>query len=76
LISRRAAGRNHVAFYEGEDATHYHCRGGNQSDTINVTRVAKARLRPNGIRWPAGAPLPESGPLLRKAEGTVSTNEA
>lgn len=45
----------HVGFYVGEDATHFHVLGGNQADSINVSRIAKNRLRPNGSRWPLTA---------------------
>jgi len=36
--------RGHVGFYVGEDDTHYHVLGGNQSDAVTVTRIAKRRL--------------------------------
>lgn len=68
-------GGNHIAIYEGEDRTHYHVRGGNQSNTINVTRIATERLRRGGIRWPQGYPLPTSGPVIKAAAGAVSRNE-
>lgn len=69
-------GGNHVALYEGEDASTYHIRGGNQSNTINVTRIAKNRLRKGGIRWPRGYPLPEIKSVKKAATGAVSKNEA
>ena len=28
----------------GEDADHFHCLGGNQSDAVTITREPKARL--------------------------------
>lgn len=69
-------GGNHIALYDGEDRTHFHIRGGNQSNSINVTRIEKGRLRKNGIRWPRGYPLPTSGAVMKAAVGTVSRNEA
>lgn len=45
----------HVGFYVGEDETHYHVLGGNQADAVNVSRIAKARLRKDGSRWPLTA---------------------
>jgi uncharacterized protein (TIGR02594 family) len=69
-------GGNHVALYEGEDASHYHVRGGNQSNMINLTRIAKSRLRRGGIRWPRGYPLPEIKAVRKAAAGAVSRNEA
>lgn len=43
-------GGGHVFFYVGEDATHYHCLGGNQSNEVNVTRIKKSDVI--GWRWP------------------------
>jgi uncharacterized protein (TIGR02594 family) len=75
MVFRRPGG-NHVALYEGEDATHFHIRGGNQSNMINVTRKAKNQLVRGGIRWPKGYPLPEIKAVKKAAAGAVSINEA
>lgn len=63
----------HVALYEGEDANYYHVIGGNQSDSITVTRIAKSRFL--GARWPKTYPLTGSA-VAKDAVGKVSTNEA
>jgi uncharacterized protein (TIGR02594 family) len=42
----------HVGFYVGEDKTHYHILGGNQSNAVNIQRIAKNRLLAS--RWPRG----------------------
>lgn len=42
LVFRRPGG-GHVGLYVGEDAATYHVLGGNQSDTVNVSRIARAR---------------------------------
>ncbi|WP_172328399.1 hypothetical protein [Mangrovicoccus sp. HB161399] len=34
----------HVGFYAGEDETNYHVLGGNQSNAVDISRVAKDRL--------------------------------
>jgi uncharacterized protein (TIGR02594 family) len=34
----------HVALYIGEDKASYHILGGNQSDSVSITRIAKTRL--------------------------------
>jgi uncharacterized protein (TIGR02594 family) len=31
----------HVTLYVGQDQTHYHCLGGNQNDSVNITRYSK-----------------------------------
>jgi uncharacterized protein (TIGR02594 family) len=67
-------GGGHVAFYVSEDADYYHVLGGNQGDAVSVTKIAKNRC--SAIRWPAGIPLPTHGPLVKKFDGKVSTNEA
>jgi uncharacterized protein (TIGR02594 family) len=64
----------HVALYWAEDAANYHVLGGNQSDAVTVTKIAKSRFL--GARWPISvAPLH----LTRTASGaalSLSTNEA
>ncbi len=64
----------HVALYVGEDSSHYHCLGGNQSDKVCITRIEKDRLytarRPNYNIKPANVRQ-----ILLSNTGTVSTNE-
>jgi uncharacterized protein (TIGR02594 family) len=67
-------GGGHVAFYVGQDATHYHVLGGNQGNAVSVTRIARNRLIAS--RWPKGEPV-IGGPVQLSAAGVrVSTNEA
>lgn len=40
LVFPRGKG-GHVTLYVGEDDTHYHCLGGNQSDQVNIVRKPK-----------------------------------
>lgn len=44
MVFKRSGG-GHVGFYVGEDKDAYHILGGNQSDMVNVARVAKDRDR-------------------------------
>lgn len=77
LVFTRPGG-NHVGFYVGEDATHFHVLGGNQTDQVNVVRIAKSRLRLRGARrapWRAMQP-PNVRRILLAPSGRVSTNEA
>ena len=76
LVFTRTGG-GHVGFYDGEDATHYHVLGGNQSNSVSVTRIAKDRLSPGGMRWPIGPALPPAK-VIKKSPGNLkpSTNEA
>lgn len=67
-------GGGHVAFYVGEDATHYHVLGGNQGDAVTIMRLSK--LRCVARRWPSGWPV-IGGPVKLAANGApVSRNEA
>jgi uncharacterized protein (TIGR02594 family) len=67
-------GGGHVGFYVSEDKEAYHVLGGNQSNAVTITRIAKNRLK--AIRWPAKTPLPTQGPVFVKFTGNLSTNEA
>jgi uncharacterized protein (TIGR02594 family) len=73
LVFAREGG-GHVGFYVAEDATHYHVLGGNQGNSVSVTRIAKARMIAS--RWPKGEPVRDK-PVWVKANGLpVSENEA
>lgn len=71
LVFARTGG-GHVGFYVGEDTTYFYVLGGNQSNMVNIMKLAKARCI--AIRWPRGEPV-VGGPV-RMAGGVVSTNEA
>lgn len=68
-------GGGHVGFYVGEDANYFHVLGGNQSNAVTITRIAKSRCiavrRPPYKINPAGM-----RPFHLAASGGVSTNEA
>lgn len=65
-------GGGHVGFYVGEDASFYFVLGGNQSNGVNIMKLAKARCI--AIRWPAGEPV--IGKPVKMAGGAVSVDEA
>lgn len=67
-------GGGHVAFYVSEDRDYYHVLGGNQSDAVNITKIAKNRC--TAIRWPSGVALPKTGRVYANRSGSVSKNEA
>lgn len=67
-------GGGHVGFYVGEDDTHYHVLGGNQSNGVNVMRLAKVRLLE--ARWPKGVPVIGGPILLASTSAKTSSNEA
>ena len=69
-------GGGHVAFYVAEDAMCYHVMGGNQSDSVSITRVNKTRLLgARRSKWKIAQPASVK-PYKIGANGVVSTNEA
>lgn len=68
-------GGGHVAFYIAEDSNNYHVLGGNQSDSVTITRIGKdrcvARRRPEMKIRPRSV---QDYHVL--ASGAISTNEA
>ena len=73
VFTRKGGG--HVGFYVGEDDTHFHVLGGNQSNSVSIARIAKSRLygafREYRIAKPANVRR-----IYRDAKGLVSENEA
>jgi uncharacterized protein (TIGR02594 family) len=75
IVTFTRSGGGHVAFYMGEDATHYHVLGGNQKNSVSITRIEKDRL--SQFRWPNTGEAPVGGRIMLTAAGVpVSTNEA
>lgn len=74
LVYKRNGG-GHVNLYLGEDATTYHGIGGNQSDSVSITRILKSRCvavrRPNYNIEPSNV-----RPIWISAKGVISDNEA
>lgn len=68
-------GGGHVGLYVGEDGSAYHVLGGNQSDSVCITRIEKKRLY--RVRRPAYNVMPASAqPIMLAAAGALSQNEA
>lgn len=63
----------HVGFVVGADAKYLSILGGNQSNTVSVARLDRARLL--GCRWPATAGAITVAPM-GAAVGDITTNEA
>jgi len=76
VLTFKRNGGGHVGFYIAEDNTAYHVLGGNQSDQVSITRIAKDRLY--RARRPVFATaLPASAKAYRvAANGGLSQNEA
>ena len=67
----RSGWQGHVGFYQAEDASHYHVLGGNQSDAVTVSRIAKSRLL--DARWPTG--WSETGNPIHVTAGGIPVTE-
>lgn len=74
VLTFKRNGGGHVGLYVGEDLECYHVLGGNQGDSVSITRIKKSRLdaarchyknKPTTIRKIHLSPV-----------GSVSTNEA
>jgi uncharacterized protein (TIGR02594 family) len=76
VLTFKRDGGGHVALYVGEDTGAYHVLGGNQSDQVNITRIAKARLyKARQAPWRIGPP--DNRRVIRMAaNGPLSSNEA
>jgi uncharacterized protein (TIGR02594 family) len=58
IVVMTRSGGNHVTMYESDAGGGYiNCRGGNQSNSVNVSSFAKSGV--TGIMWPAAAPQPQ-----------------
>lgn len=69
-------GGGHVGFYVGEDKDFYHVLGGNQSDAVTITRIAKNRcIAVRRPKWRISQPASVK-PIKVGASGPVSKNEA
>jgi len=72
LVFSRTGG-GHVGFYAGESADAFLVLGGNQSDKVCYSWVAKNRLL--SMQWPNTQPIIESGRVFYGKNGKLSTNE-
>jgi uncharacterized protein (TIGR02594 family) len=74
---KKDGAQGHVGFYAGEEkgGGAYHVLGGNQSDKVCVTRVAKDRLLAS--RWPSTVPAAAGKPKFVTSKGEpLSTDES
>ena len=69
-------GGGHVGFAVGQDDDDYYTLGGNQGDSVSITRIAKSRLVEGGSRWPLTFPH-DHAPLPRMTAAGIpkSVNE-
>lgn len=68
-------GGGHIAMVVGHDDLYFHVLGGNQSNAVTITKIAKSRLS-GPLRWPRTYPRPKAVLPYTTINATVSTNEA
>ena len=75
LVFKRDGG-GHVGFYIAEDKNYFHVLGGNQSNSVSITRIAKNRcVAIRRCNWKVSQPK-EVKQYFVEASGKISTNEA
>lgn len=73
LVFARPGGGGHVGFAVGQDANSFHVLGGNQSNSVSTTKIAKDRLL--GMRWPSADIKPKTKLQSKTLVAGLSTNE-
>jgi uncharacterized protein (TIGR02594 family) len=61
IIYKSREGGGHVTFYESTDGNYYRCRGGNQSDAVNVQSYPISDVV--AVIWPKAAGKPPQVPI-------------
>jgi len=75
IVVFKRPGGGHVGLCSGFTSTHIRVLGGNQSDAVNHTWIARDRLVAQ--RWPASSTqVPQRALKFVSRDGPVSTNEA
>jgi uncharacterized protein (TIGR02594 family) len=75
VLTFKRDGGGHVGIYVGEDATHYHVLGGNQNNSVSVSRIAKIRLnQARRTAWKIAQPASVRKVHL-EPKGVITTNE-
>jgi uncharacterized protein (TIGR02594 family) len=75
VLTFKRNGGGHVGIYIGEDKTHYHVLGGNQNNSVSVSRIAKIRLnQARRTAWKIAQPASVRKVHL-EAKGVITTNE-
>lgn len=75
ILTFKRNGGGHVGIYVGEDEKYYHVLGGNQNNSVSVTRIAKSRLhQARRTAWKIAQPTNVRKVFL-EAKGAITTNE-
>ena len=75
ILTFKRNGGGHVGMYIAEDKQCFHVMGGNQSDSVSITRIEKSRLY--AVRRPSYNNKPTNvRKIIMTASGPISKNEA
>ncbi len=75
VLTFKRNGGGHVGIYVGEDDTYFHVLGGNQGNSVSVSRIAKSRLyKARRTAWKVAQPLNVRKVQL-EPKGVITTNE-
>jgi uncharacterized protein (TIGR02594 family) len=67
VVVLERSGGGHVTFYESTSGSTYMCRGGNQSNSVNLSGYDKSTVV--ALMWPIDVPLPPAPkPTLQKGD--------
>jgi uncharacterized protein (TIGR02594 family) len=76
ILTFKRNGGGHVGIYVGEDHECFHVLGGNQGNSMSVSRIVKTRLyKARRTTWKVAQPG-SVRKIQLNAKGTISTNEA
>jgi uncharacterized protein (TIGR02594 family) len=76
MAFERPGGGGHVGICLGQDGENFVVLGGNQSNSVSITKIAKSRLLKNGARWPSTFDERPTFLPVATVAGAVSINEA
>jgi|SRR5690606_7016261 len=75
VLTFKRNGGGHVGIYVGQDDECYHVLGGNQSNSVSVTRIVKSRLyKARRTAWKIAQPSNVRA-IHVSSNGKISTNE-
>lgn len=72
----KGSGKGHVGLYVGETNDYFYVLGGNQRDTVKVSRISKDRFMQARRQYKIGRPKTAVRHILGYDFGRVSMNEA
>jgi len=75
VLTFKREGGGHVGIYVGEDDTHFHVLGGNQGNSVSISRIAKTRLfKARRTIWKIAQPA-NVRKIKLEPKGVITTNE-